>query len=170
MPNKKNISQVKELSDVFSTAKAVYFTKYQGLDVSSITKLRSDFFKNNVEYKVAKNSLLKIVVKENKYPNMDEILKGDTAIAITYDEPVTPAKVLKKFIKENDLPTIKGIIIDGNLISVNDFEKLANMESKELLLGKLVLMLNSPLQKLVSTLNAPMQNLVGVLINLKNKS
>jgi len=170
MPNKKNIDQLKELKDVFSKASAIYFTRYQGLDVSSITKLRSDFFKKNIEYKVAKNSLLKIIVNDQSLPDMDDVLKGDTAIAISYDEPVAPAKVLKKFIKDYELPSIKGIIINGEVINPDIFDKLASMESKEILLGKFVSMLNSPLQKLVSTLNAPIQNTLGVLTNLKNKS
>jgi len=170
MPNKNNINQVKELRDVFSKASAIYFTAYQGLDVASITKIRHSFFKKNVDYKVAKNSLLKIVIDEKKIPGMDKVLKGDTAIAISYDEPVAPAKVLKKYIKEYELPTVKGIIIDGKVFSPDTFEKLAKLESKEILLGRLVLMLGSPLQKLVSTLNAPLQSTLSVLSNLKNKS
>ena len=98
------------------------------------------------------------------------LLKGDTAIAISYDEPVAPAKVLKEFIKDNDLPVIKGIIIDGKVFEAEMFEKLSKMDSKEAMLGQLVSMLNNPLQKLVSTLNSPLQNTLGVLVNLKNKS
>ena len=101
---------------------------------------------------------------------MDNALKGDTAIAISYDEPVAPAKILKEFLKDNDLPVVKGIIIDGKVIKAEMFEKLSKMDSKEEMLGQLVSMLNNPLQKLVSTLNSPMQNTLGVLTNLKNKS
>ena len=88
MPNKKNIEQVKELSDSFSKAKAVYFTEYHGLNVVDITKLRSEFFKADVEYKVAKNTLIKLAAEENKISGIEELLKGSTALAIAYDEPV----------------------------------------------------------------------------------
>ncbi len=170
MPNRKNIDQVKELKEIFSKASAIYFTRYQGLDVASLTKIRSSFFQNNIDFKVAKNTLLKIVIEDQNISNLEDVLKGDTAIAISYDEPVTPAKVLKKFVKEYNLPVVKGVIIDGEVLSPDIFDKLASMESKEILLGKFISMINSPLQKLVSTLNAPIQNTLSVLTNLKNKS
>jgi len=169
MPNNKNIEQVKELKETFSKAKAIYFTEYHGLNVGDITKLRSEFFKADVEYKVAKNTLIKLAAEQNKISGLDEVLIGSTAIAIAYTEPVAPAKVIKEFTKDNDLPTVKGILFDGEFLPGEEFKKLADMPSKEESLSQLVAMLNSPLQKLVSTLIAPIQNAVGVLNNLKEK-
>ena len=169
MSNTKNINQVEQLTDKLSKAKAVYFTEYHGLNVGDITKLRSEFFKANVEYKVAKNTLIKLAAEQNMISGLDEVLVGSTAIAIAYDEPVAPAKVIKEFTKDNDLPRVKGILFDGEFLPGEEFKKLADMPSKEELLSQLVAMLNSPLQKLVSTLIAPMQNAVGVLNNLKEK-
>jgi large subunit ribosomal protein L10 len=169
MPNNKNIEQVKELKETFSKAKAIYFTEYHGLNVGDITKLRSEFFKADVEYKVAKNTLIKLAAEQNKISGLDEVLIGSTAIAIAYNEPVAPAKVIKEFTKDNDLPTVKGILFDGEFLPGEEFKKLADMPSKEESLSQLVAMLNSPLQKLVSTLIAPIQNAVGVLNNLKEK-
>ena len=169
MPNNKNIEQVKELKETFSKAKAIYFTEYHGLNVGDITKLRSDFFKADVEYKVAKNTLIKLAAEQNMISGIDEVLIGSTAIAIAYDEPVAPAKVIKEFTKDYDLPRVKGILFDGEFLPGEEFKKLADMPSKEELLSQLVAMLNSPLQKLVSTLIAPMQNAVGVLNNLKEQ-
>ena len=169
MPNSKNIEQVKELSDSFSRAKAVYFTEYHGLNVGDLTKLRSEFFKADVEYKVAKNTLIKLAAEENKISGLEELLKGSTALAIAYDEPVSPAKVIKKFTKNNDLPTVKGILFEGQFLPGEEFKKLANLPSKEESLSIFVTMLKSPMQKLASTLNAPLQNFAGVLNNLKEK-
>ncbi len=169
MPNSKNIEQVKELSDSLSRAKAVYFTEYHGLNVEDLTKLRSEFFKADVEYRVAKNTLIKLAAEENKISGLEELLKGSTALAIAYDEPVSPAKVIKKFTKENDLPYVKGILFEGQFLPGEEFKKLANLPSKEESLSVLVTMLNSPMQKLASTLNAPLQSLAGVLNNLKEK-
>ena len=169
MPNNKNIEQVKELKETFSKAKAIYFTEYHGLNVGDITKLRSEFFKADVEYKVAKNTLIKLAAEQNKISGLDEVLIGSTAIAIAYNEPVAPAKVIKEFTKDNDLPTVKGILFDGEFLPGEEFKKLADMPSKAESLSQLVAMLNSPLQKLVSTLIAPIQNAVGVLNNLKEK-
>ena len=169
MPNKKNIEQVKDLSESFSRAKAIYFTEYHGLNVGDITKLRSEFFKADVEFKVAKNTLIKLAAEENKIAGLEEILKGSTALAIAYDEPVSPAKVIKEFTKDNELPSVKGILFGGEFMPGEDFKRLASLPSKEELLAKLVSMLNNPLQKLVSTLNAPLQNVAGVLNNLKEQ-
>ena len=167
MPNKKNIADFNDLKKVFSKANSIFFTQYQGLNVGEITKLRGEFFKNNVEFRVAKNTLLKLALDEAKLPKLDSVLKGDTAIAVSYDNPVSPAKVLKKFIKDNELPAVKGIIIEGESFSVEYFEKLAKMDSKEVLLGQLISMLQSPIQNLVSTLSAPVQNTLSVLKNIK---
>ena len=171
MPNKKNIEQVKRLSESFSKAKAVYFTEFHGLNVGEITKLRSEFCKADIEFKVAKNTLVKLAAKDNDINVADELLKGSTALAISYDEPVAPAKIIKKFKKENDLPEVKGILFDGEFVPGSEYGRLADLPSKGELLAKLVSMLNSPLQKLVSTINAPIQNTLGALNNLKeNKS
>jgi|TARA_B100001250_G_scaffold383341_1_gene377209 large subunit ribosomal protein L10 len=169
MPNNKNIEQVKELKEAFLKARAIYFTEYHGLNVGDITELRSEFFKADVEYKVAKNTLIKLAAEKNMISGLDDVLVGSTAIAIAYDEPVAPAKVIKKFTNDNDLPKVKGILLDGEFLPGEEFKKLADMPSKEELLSQLVAVLNSPLQKLVSTLIAPMQNVVGVLNNLKEK-
>ena len=171
MPNKKNIEELKRLSDSLSRAKAVYFTEFHGLNVSEITRLRSEFFKADVEFKVAKNTLVKLAAKDNNIEVADELLKGSTALAISFDEPVSPAKVIKKFRKDSDLPEVKGILFDGEFVPGSDYNRLADLPSKEELLAKLLSMLNSPLQKLLSTINARIQNTLGALNNLKeNKS
>ena len=169
MPNKKNIEEVKELSKTLSKATAVYFTEYHGLSVSDMTRLRSEFFKVEVDYRVAKNTLIKLAAKENEIGGIDGLLKGSTAMAISYGEPVSPAKVIKEFNKDNDLPTVKGILFEGEFMPGDQFSRLADLPSKDELLGKLVGLLNSPMQKLVSTLNSPVQNVLGVLSNLSEK-
>ena len=169
MPNKNNIQKVKELSDCFSKAKAIYFTEYHGLDVQNITRLRKLFFEADVDYKVAKNTLIKLAIDDNGIPNIESVLKGSTAIAISYDEPIAPAKVIKEFTKDNDLPNVKGIILDGEFIPGEEFKKLADLPSKDELLSQLAAMLHSPLQKLASMLNSPLQNFASVLKSLKEK-
>ena len=169
MPNKKNIQQVKELTEKLKKAKAIYFTDYIGLDVSSITELRSEFYKNSVEYYVAKNTLLKIAAEENNIEGLDEFLLGPTAIAISYDEPTAPAKIIKEFAKKFEKPTVKGILFDGQVLDGSKFKSIADMPSREQLIAMLASSLQSPLVKLASVLNATMSGLVSVLSNLKEK-
>ena len=169
MPNQKNIEQVQELKDIFSKAKAVYFTEYHGLNVTEVTELRSEFFKSDVEFKVAKNTLIRLAAADSKIEGVDEFLKGSTAIAISYDEPVSPAKVIKNFTKDRDLPNVKGILFEGEVLPGDDFKRLADMPSKDELLAQLIRMLGSPIQKFASTLSSPMQDTVSVLNNLKEQ-
>ena len=167
MPSLKNIEQVKKLSKSFEKAKAIYFTEYHGLSVKQVTKLRSMFFKENVEFKVAKNTLIRLVLEESKINDLDKLLSGSTAIAIAYDEPVSPAKIIKKFSASSGLPNVKGILFDGEYFEGDHYEKFADLPSKEELLAKFAMMLNSPISKFASTINAPMSNLLGVLNSLK---
>ena len=167
MPNEKNIEKVKELSSSFQKAKAIYFTEYHGLNVEQITKLRSMFFKENVDYKVAKNTLMKIVLSKSGISDLDGLLSGSTAVAIAYDEPVLPAKVIKEFKKDSELPRVKGILFEGEYFEGEQYKKFADLPSKEELVTNFAIMLNSPMCKLLSTINAPMQNLVGLLNSLK---
>ena len=111
MPNTKNIDQVEQLTDKLSKAKAIYFTEYHGLNVEDITELRREFNKNDVEFKVAKNTLIKLAAENNKLDGLSSYLSGSTAIALSYEDPTSPARVLKQFKKNHDLPEIKGILL-----------------------------------------------------------
>ena len=163
MPNQKNIIRVKELSDKLSRAKSVYFTDYLGLNVSDVTSLRKKFFDSNVEYLVVKNTLLKIASDQNKLSLSDELFSGSTAIAISYDEPVSAAKIIKSFLKDHSLPSIKGVLFEGTYLPASEFEKIANLPSKDESLVKIIVMLKSPVQNIVNLLNSPMLKLVNVL-------
>ena len=167
MPNQKNINSVKELSDKLSRAKSIYFTDYLGLSVSDVTSLRKKFFESNVEYVVVKNTLLKIASNQSKISLNDELFSGSTAIAISYDEPVLAAKIIKGFLKDHDLPSIKGVLFEGAYLPAGEFEKIANLPSKEESLTKIVVMLKSPVQNIVNLLNSPILKLVNVLSGLK---
>ena len=134
MPNKKNISSVKELTDKLSRAKSIYFTDYLGLNVSDVTILRKKFFDSNVEYLVVKNTLLKIASDQNKISLGDELFLGSTAIAISYDEPVLAAKVLKDFLKDIDDST-KLLFADVNSQSVLKIDNIKKGEALSVLIG-----------------------------------
>ncbi|MEE2632561.1 MAG: 50S ribosomal protein L10 [Candidatus Neomarinimicrobiota bacterium] len=169
MPSVKNINSVKELSVKLDKAKAVYFTDYLGLDVVSVTKLRKNFVEKDVEFTVAKNTLIKLAAKEVGISGIDEFLEGSTAIAFGYDDPTGPARVIKEFLKDFDKPSVKGMIFDGEIFTSDQFDKIANLPSKEQLLSKLVGMLNSPMSKLSSVLNSSVSGLLGRLTQLNSK-
>ena len=168
MPSEKNQDELAQLTEKLDRAKAVYFTDFLGLDVSSITELRSEFFKASIEFKVAKNTLLKLAAENINLEGLDDFLVGSTAIAISYDEPTAPAKVLKKFTENHDKPEVKAILFDGEVLDGSEYLKFATLPTKDELLTKLVLMLNSPITILARTLSASMTNFVNGLNNLKN--
>ena len=168
MPSEKNQDELAQLTEKLDRAKAVYFTDFLGLDVSSITELRSEFFKASIEFKVAKNTLLKLAAENINLEGLDDFLVGSTAIAISYDEPTAPAKVLKKFTEDHDKPEVKAILFDGEVLDGSEYLKFATLPTKDELLTKLVLMLNSPITILARPLSASMTNFVNGLNNLKN--
>ena len=168
MPSEKNQDELAQLTEKLDKAKAVYFTDFLGLDVSSITELRSEFFKASIEFKVTKNTLLKLAAKNINLEGLDDFLVGSTAIAISYDEPTAPAKVLKKFTEDHEKPDVKAILFDGEVLDGSEYLKFATLPTKDELLTKLVLMLNSPITILARTLSGSMTNFVNGLNNLKN--
>ena len=168
MPSTLNKEQVIELTEKLKKAKAIYFTDYLGLDVSSITKLRKEFFDQEVEFLVAKNTLIKLAAENNKITGLEEFLSGPTALAISYDEPVKPARVIKKFAKMHLKPDVKGILFEGEVLEKDRFESIASLPNREELLSHFVGTIQSPLTGLAKILNASMSNMVCVLTNLKN--
>jgi large subunit ribosomal protein L10 len=171
MPNQKNIKNVEDLTDKLSRAKSIYFTEYLGLNVSDVTALRKKFFEGNVEYLVVKNTLLKIATGNSRIEISDELFSGSTAIALSYDEPVAAAKIIKDFLKDHDLPTVKGLVFEGTYHDASQFEKIANLPSKEESLTMLAIMLKSPLQDIVNILSSSMVKLINVLKDVeKNKN
>ena len=169
MPNTKNINQVEQLTDKLSKAKAVYFTEYHGLNVEDITKLRREFSKVDVEFKVAKNTLIKLAADNNKLKGLDPYLSGSTAIAISYGDPTGPARVLKAFKKEHELPEIKGIIFEGEVLDGKEFKRIADLPTKDQLLAMLASSLSSPMTQLALTLKSSMTDLGNILSNLKDQ-
>ena len=171
MPNDKNVKNVKLLTEKMSKAKSMYFTDYLGLDVTDITKLRKEFFANDVEFMVVKNTLLKIASENNKISLSEDLFLGSTAVAISYEEPVAAAKIIKNFNKDHDLPSVKGILFEGDYLPAEEFNKIASLPSKEESITSFAMMIKSPMQNLAMMLKSPMSEFVNVLNSIKeNKS
>ena len=169
MPNAKNIKKVDELTEKLERAKGVYLTDYIGLNVQDITDLRREFYENDVEYLVTKNTLLKIAANNSNLNDLDSVLNGSTAVAFSYEDPTSPARVIKKFTKDNELPKVKGIVIDGELIDGSEFDRIANLPTKDESIAKFAALLQSPLLKLIWALKSPMSDMTNMLNNLKEK-
>ena len=118
-----------------------------------------------------KNTLLKIASENNKISLSGELLVGSTALAISYDEPVAAAKVIKNFSKDYDLPNVKGILFEGSFLAGDEFSRIADLPSKEESITQFAIMIRSPMQNFATILNSSMTNIVNLLNNIKeNKS
>lgn len=141
MPSEKILKQKQEqvnlLADKLKRAKMVIFTEYRGISVTDDTKLRSDLRKDKNEYMVVKNSVIAHAAKEVGVEGLEKTLEGPTAVVISYDDYVSPAKTLNDYAKDHDFYKFKAGIMDGNIISDNEIKKLANLPSKETLYAML---------------------------------
>ena len=159
--------QIGEIKSRFDKMTAAVFLDYKGMTVENDTKLRAEFRKAGVEYKVCKNTLVKHAIKDHAWAKqLDATLVGMTGIAWSYEDPSAAAKVVKAFKKDaaGDKLTVKAGVVDGTVIDGKAVEnQLATMPGKDELRSMLLATLQAPLQQFVALLQAPTQNLVYVL-------
>jgi large subunit ribosomal protein L10 len=146
---------VAELAEAFRTASAAVLTEYRGLSVKQITELRRALG-GETSYSVVKNSLTSIAAKDAGLEGLDELLTGPTAVAFVGGDPVEAAKSLRDFAKANPVLVVKGGVMDGKALSADEVRKLADLESREVLLGKLAGAMLASLSQAVYLLNAPL--------------
>ena len=158
---------VTELRDKLQGATAVYYTDFTGLNVKRMTDLRRRFRKAGVEYVVIKNTLALRAVNESGLAG--ERLRGPTGLVVGTD-PVAAAKVLTDFARENDQrPNIKGGLLDGRQINVDQVKALANLPSREQMLAELAGGLQAPLAGFVGALNGVLYMFAGALEALRTQ-
>jgi large subunit ribosomal protein L10 len=156
-----------EIKTRFEKMTAAVLLDFKGLTVEHATKLRSEFRKASVEYKVVKNTLVKHALKGSTYEGkLDDALVGMTGIAWSYEDPSAAAKVVKAFKKDaaGDKLTIKAGLIEGTVLDAKAVEdQLATMPGKDELRAKLLATLQAPMANFVRLLNAPAQNFAYLL-------
>ena len=160
---------VTRLAQELSDCEIAIIADYKGLDVLSITDLRAQLRNENVQMEVVKNTLLERASEGTDAALMKEFYKGPNALILSKDDPVTPAKILVKFAKDNDKLEIKAAALGGKLLSPEEIKQLAKMPSKEELLGKFVSVLNQVPTSLVQVLSGVPRSFVNVLNNIKDQ-
>ncbi len=145
--------QVELMHEKLKRAKAVFLADFRGMNVEKATTLRNELRAAAVEYKVFKNSLLELASKETDFECLQPHLAGPTAVAISYDDPVSAAKVLSKFAKvPQGAFVLKAGVLSGKLLDVAQIQALADLPSREVLLAKML-----------GSMQAPATNFVGLL-------
>lgn len=140
--------EVEKLSEKFAKAKGIVLVDYCGMTVAEDTALRNEMRKNNVEYKVIKNRIILRAFDKAGYKGLESALQGTTAVAISYDDPVTPAKLLSENVKKINKTAIKGGVVEGSIMGADEIKKVADIPSKQTLLSQLVGLLTSPMRSL----------------------
>ncbi len=158
---------VGSIKATFDRMSSAVFLDFKGLNVAVVSKLRDEFRKSGVEYKVVKNTLVKHALKQHAWAkNLDKSLVGMTGVAFSFEDPSAAAKVVKAFRKDpaHDKLKVKAGLIDGQVIPGDAVEtQLATMPGKNELRAMLLATLQAPLTSFLQLLNAPAQNFVYLL-------
>jgi large subunit ribosomal protein L10 len=159
---------VAEIAEQFKASTATVVTEYRGLTVANLAELRRSLT-GTATYTVAKNTLVKRAAAEAGIEGLDEMFAGPTAIAFVSGEAVDAAKTLKKFAKDHKALVIKGGFMDGHALTVDEVNRIADLESREVLLAKLAGAMKGNLAKAAGLFNAPASQVARLAAALQEK-
>jgi large subunit ribosomal protein L10 len=162
-------ADVAEIAENFRTSTAAVLTEYRGLTVAQLKTLRRSLGETN-QYAVVKNTLTKIAAKDAGVEGLDDLLAGPSAIAFIKGDPVVAAKGLRDFAKANPLLVIKGGYMDGKTLSAAEISKLADLESREVLLAKLAGAMKASLSQAAALFQAPLAQAARTIEALRVKA
>lgn len=162
----KIVTTIKEKLD---KSKVVILTDYKGLKMSQMTALRKSLRPLDAEFKVFKNTLINLAVKDKSLEGFSKLLSGSTAVLFGYKDQVMPAKTLAKFISENEKLSIKGGILDGGFVDAAMLKSLAKLPSREVLLSRMLSSMQAPLYNFVGDLKGVVRKFVYALNAVKEK-
>ena len=158
-----------DLHERFSKSAIVVVADYKGLDVSSMNALRRKLREEDIEFQVAKNTLLIRAAKDTEVALIEDYFKGPSAVALSYTDPVAPAKILAQFAKDNQKLEIKGGVLKNKVLDVDAIKALAKLPSREVLLGQLLAVLNEVPTAFVRTLAEIPRSLLNVLTAIRDQ-
>ena len=159
---------VAEITEQFKSSTATLVTEYRGLTVANLAELRRSMA-GTATYTVAKNTLVKRAAAEAGIEGLDELFAGPTAIAFVNGEAVDAAKAIKKFAKDHKSLVIKGGYMDGRPLTVSEVERIADLESREVLLAKLAGAMKGNLAKAAGLFAAPASQMARLAAALQDK-
>lgn len=159
----------KDLREKFAQSKVVIVTDYKGLNVTTMNALRRKLREADIEYRVVKNTLLIRAAEDTDVAAINDYFKGPSAVAISYDDPVTPAKVLTEFASENKHLEIKAGVMGNRLLDANDIKALSSLPSREVLLSQVLSAMNGVPTAFVRVLSGTIGQFLNVLTAIKDQ-
>jgi large subunit ribosomal protein L10 len=163
MPNQIKTDKVNNLKEKIKTAKSIIFAHYHGLDANKVNELRAKITETGGEMIVEKNTLMKVALKEEDQDGANAELTGPVATFFSYEDAISPIKVLAEFAKELQVPELIAGFVDGKLTSKDQLTVLSQLPSKKELLAKVVGSLNAPLSGFVNVLGGSQKKFVQVI-------
>lgn len=160
-PKKEEV--VSDIRETFQNVSSIVLADYRGINVPTVTAMREEFRENGCEYRVLKNTLVKLAIQDSDLEPMSSLLVGPTALMWSSESPSTPAKIALKFAKEHKAFEIKGGFFEGEVLDPAGVDRLAKMPSKEELQSQFLMTLLAAPQKMVRTLSAGPKNFLYLL-------
>lgn len=154
MDRQQKQSQVAELKQTFSGVNTAVVLEFKGLTVTKDTAFRKSIRDSKGHYRVAKNTLLRLAVQETPFASLGTKFKGNTAVATTKEDIVSLAKAIQTFLKDNPAATFKAAIMDGKSVTPAEFQAIAELPSRDALIGKLLFLMQYPISGLAVALDA----------------
>lgn len=163
MPTKEKVAQVAEISDHFKASAGCWFIDARGLNVKEVQELRVNIRNSGGHMHVYKNKLAAIALANLGLPEIPDILAGPTAFVFCDTDVAAPAKAIKDFMQEHEKLELKGGIVEGSVVSVEDALKIADLPSKEQLIAMLLSTLQAPIVGLARVCNGPVESFARVI-------
>ena len=170
MPNASNVAEVEAIKGRLEGSVAALLTEYRGLKVAELGELRASLRGSSTEYRVLKNTLTSIAVRQAGYEDLVGLLQGPTAVAFVHGDPVQAAKDLAEFARSHPALIVKGGVLDGKVLGADEVRRLATLESREVLLARLAGLLQASAQQTVNLLAAPLRQVATMTAALRDKT
>lgn len=161
MEREQKHQEVTLLKGTFTSAKSAVVLGFKGLTVVKDTAFRKSIRESRAHYRVSKNTLLRLAVKETPFEVLTQHFKGSTAVATSEGDIVALAKAVSTFLKDNPAASFKGAILDGKAVSVQEFQAIAELPSRDVLISKLLYLMQYPVSGLAIALDQIRQQKEG---------
>ncbi len=170
MNKDEKVEIVSGIKEMIEQSSAIYLTDYNGINVADISDIRNQFRKEGVKYKVFKNTLFKRAIQEaGKYEKLADHLTGMTGYAFASENPVAPAKIIKKYFDDKQKLAFKACYIEGQYYSSEKLNELALLPTKGEMIASICGSINAPASGIVGAINAVMRDLVSVIDEISKK-
>lgn len=169
MKEKSKAGTVEALRRSIGAQRGAVVTEFRGLTVAELTALRKKLREVDAEFRVVKNTLIRLAAKDTGFARLDEFFSGPTAVALTHGDPVALAKAMKEFAGGSPKVRLKAGFFEGRVLGVRELETLAEVPPREALLARLAGGLAAPLSRLVQALSGPPRKLAYALQSIHDK-